>query len=507
MNQQRVWREYASRGTDEVGTTAAGILFRRAKLLERTGILEEEEEAERQAEAEVRAEATRRLVESRTQIERAQMREGEDNGEATDDSNEMTEQMLSKEILESRFHADERECVGAHWIDPDDLAGTSKFYVPEAELSDQSGEPEESDAIVENALHYAGSESKMESESMAGATTNINEDDSTNVQSQMGNENNQSSEAEMMSDDMDPLLRRVHTSPMIVTRKVTNDSKQSAKRRIKSTVTLPDIVVNTATDFKIPERYESTAGDEDYTEEENLVANAGDVSNEKQERLLPHRKQTVHGNIIQSAYFQSKITKIQVPSTSLTPPQVRRVASPTLGRHHLLNTNSPGQSPKTRKKIAPNLRRISSPGSSIGGVLDEETTASSTEDKKLTTMLRRISSPNPSNNALNQGTIDRSGSPSPANSPETSIRGGVSLQTSSPGQDSRKLKEKFMLEAKLYIPKASKNERRHIVPDKQEMLFILEEQKRELQKRIDRFLARQVRRSKTGPENITSNDI
>ena len=75
MNQQRVWREYACRGTDEVGTTAAGILFRRAKLLERTGILEEEAEAERQAEAEVRTEATRRLVDSRTQIEREPVKE------------------------------------------------------------------------------------------------------------------------------------------------------------------------------------------------------------------------------------------------------------------------------------------------------------------------------------------------------------------------------------------------------------------------------------------------
>ena len=482
MNQQRVWREYASRGTDEVGTTAAGILFRRAKLLERTGILEEKEEAERQAEAEVRAEATRRLVESRTQIERAQMREEEDNGEATD--NEMAGQMLSKEIdlLELRFHADGRECLGAHWFDPDDLAGTNEFYVPEAESSDQPGEPEESDAIVEE-----------------GSTMNTNEDDSTvtNVQSPTGDENSENSSEEIMLNDTDPFLRRVHTSPMIVTRKVTNDAKQSIKRRIKSTVTLPDIIVNTATDFKITESHKSTASDKDHTDE-NLT---GDVSNEKQGQLLPHRKQAVHGNMIQPAYFQNKITKIQVPSTSLTPPQIHRVVSPTLGRCQQLNTNSPKQSPKTCKKITPNLRRISSPGSSMGGILDEETTAPSIKEKKLTAMLRRISSP------PNRDPINRSGSPSPANSPETSIRGGGSLQTPSPGQDSRKLKEKFMLEAKLYIPKASKNERRHIVPDKQEMLFILEEQRKELQNRIDRFLARQVRRIKTGNENITSNDI
>ena len=501
MNQQRVWREYASRGNDEVGTTVAGILFRRAKLLERTGILEEEAEAERQAEAEVRAEATRRFVESRTQMERGKMKEGEDNSKATDESNEITEQILSKEVLELKFHADDRDCLGAHSIDPDDLAGTSGFYVPEAELSSEPREPEESNPI--DALYYTTIEGEMESKTTAGATKIMNEEESsvTHFQSELVGENNQNSVEEIMSNDMDPLLRRVHTSPIIVTRKTMNDSKHSIKRRIKSTVALPDIVVNATPEFKTPESYEASEDDEDHTEED-LLANAGDVLNES--RLLPHRKQTVHGNMIQPAYFQNKITKIHVPSTSLTPPQIRRGASPTLGKHQQFTfTDSPGQSPKIRKKVAPNFRRISSPGGSMGRVLDEETTAPSTDEKKLTAMLRRISSPHPPN----QGPINRSGSPSPLNSPETSTRGGLSPQTWSPGQDSRKLKEKFMLEAKLYIPKASKNERRHIVPDKQEMLFILEEQKRELQKRIDRFLARQIKRSKTGPGNLTSNDI
>ena len=489
MSQQRVWREYAWRGTDEVGTTAAGILFRTAKLLERTGILEEEAEAERQAEAEVRTEATRRLVDSRTQIEREPVKEEkEDNNEATDDSNQMTEQMLSKEMLELRFHADEGECLGAHWIDPNDLAGASEFYVPESELSGEPRQPEESDPVVEDVVYCAASENKMDSETMAGA---MNDDDSRfiNVQCEIMNENNQNSVEEMMLNDMDPLLRRVHTSPMIVTRKTANDSKQPIKRRIKSTVTLPDIVVDTTSDFKIPESYEVTAYDEDHTEED-VLPSGGDDSNEKQERLLPHRKHTVHGNMIQPAYFQSKITKIHVPSTSLTPPQIRRVASPTFGKHQQFNTDSPGQSPKTLKKIAPNYR-------------DEETAAPSTKEKKSTAMLRRISSPNPPN----QGPLTRSGSSSPTTSPETSTRGRVDPQTWSLGQDSRKMKEKFMLEAKLYIPKASKNERRHIVPDKQQMLYILEEQKRELQIRIDRFLARQIRRSQTEPGNLTSKDI
>ena len=502
MNQQRVWREYACRGTDEVGTTAAGILFRRAKLLERTGILEEEAEAERQAETEVRAEATRRLVESRTQIEREPVKEEkEDNNEATDDSNQMTEQMLSKEMLELRFHADERECLGAHWIDPDDLVGASEFYVPESALSGEPSEPEESDPAVEDVVYCAASESKMDSETIAGA---MNDDDSRfiNVQCEIMNENNQNSVEEMTLNDMDPLLRRVHTSPMIVTRKTTNDSKQLIKRRIKSTVTLPDIVVNTTSDFKIPESYEATAYDEDHTEDD-VLPSGGDDSNEKQERLLPHRKDTVHGNMIQPAYFQSKITKIHVPSTSLTPPQIRRVASPVLGKHQQFNTDSPGQSPKTLKKIAPNYRRISSPASSMGRVLDEETAAPSMKEKKSPAMLRRISSSNPPN----QGPLTRSGSSSPATSPETSTRGRIDPHSWSPKQDSRKMKEKFMLEAKLYIPKASKNERRHIVPDKQEMLYILEEQKRELQKRIDRFLERQIRRSQTEPGNLTSKDI
>ena len=500
MNQQRVWREYACRGTDEVGTTAAGILFRRAKLLERTGILEEKEEAERQTEAEVRAEATRRLVESRTQIENGPVKKVDDNIEATDDFNEMTKQMLSKEMLKLRVHADEGECLGAHLIDPDDLVGASEFYVPKSELSGEPREPEESDPAAEDVVYRAASESKIDSETITGA---MNDDDSRfiNVQCEIMNENNQNSVEEMTLNDMDPLLRRVHTSPMIVTRKTTNDSKQPIKRRIKSTVTLPDIVVNTTPDFKIPESYEAIADDEDYTEED--FDNAGDVSNEKQERLLHHRKYTVHGNMIQPAYFQSRITKIHVPSTSLTPPQIRRVASPTLGKHQQFNGDSPGQSPKTLKKIAPNYRRISSPASSIGRELDEERAAPSTEEKKSTAMLRRVSSPNPPN----QGPANRSGSPSPATSPETSKRRGVDPQVWSPGQGSRKMKEKFMLEAKLYIPKASKNQRRHIVPDKQEMLYILEEQKKELQKRIDRFLARQIRRSQTEPGNLTSKDI
>ena len=459
LNQQRVWREYANRGSNEVGTTATGILVRRAKLLERSGILEEEEEEERQAEAEVRAEAARRFVESRTQIDRRERKYEE---EYTETVNEQTQKTVAQaetvsEEIEIELQPYTEEPHGAHWINPDDLLGAPEFYVPEIDEAS-----EEVDVNNQNDVISSEAEAEVMAEHWE---SNTKETENTCT------------------------LRRMHTSPVITMKDMTIQSTDP-KRRIKSTVTLPDIVVDSTSDYTTHYAYhenEIRTDENDAYEDTNHIDDAK-ASDARSERLLPNRKQTVHSSMIQPAYFKSKTvkTKIHIPPSTLTPPQIRRMASPV---HQTLDI-SLTESPKTSRNPSAKFRGISSPARTIQTGPEVETTATPKDDRKLTATLRRISSPNPPSPAP----VFYSRSPSPTTSTEPTR--DISPQAWSPGQRTRELKEKFLLESKLYVPKASKTEKRIIVPDKQEMLLILEDQKRDLQKRIDRFLSRQIRRSK-----------
>ena len=499
LNQQRVWREYANRGVNEVGTTATGILTRRAKLLERSGILEEEEEVERQAEAEVRAEATRRLVASRAQVEREERKDEDDCAETDDEPLQefALVETISDEMLQIEIQADAEEPLGAHWIHPNDLVEASEVYVPDTGEGGEAVEEKTDNVDLQDILYDSQHSNDDNQGVIMVAEQYIHERnadlgvDSEPEIAMAADDENHPDEAKMI--ETEHSLRRMHTSPIITVKERINDVPDFTKRTVKSTVTLPDIVVESTSDYSGHETHPENKTENDVDENEDTF-NTGDVqkSYERSERLLPPRKQTTHSNMIQPAYFRSKTmkTKIQIPPATSTPPQIRRAASPSNRIHHASNI-SPTDSPNMTKKSSAKFRRISSPAKTMQTGANAERAASPKDSRKLTANLRRISSPNPPSPVP----VFYSRSPSQAASPETT-RENSNPQAWSPGQNTRELKEKFLLESKMYIPKASKNERRVIVPDKGEMLVILEEQKRELQKRIDKFLARQIRRSK-----------
>ncbi len=407
LTQQRVWREYSSRGADEAGTTSAGILFRRARDFERSGVLEAEAAAERRAEAELRSEAARRLVESRTLLERSSTRNRHHGASDSEDS------------------GSEDDILGRRWKN-------------QAQTEDGDSEGEGSVRIRVTAPNGEIEPATRHNERKTDGTTNA------------GRTDNNAQISSRSSTKLNPRhqLRRTHTSPMLLSNGAVDKPNISKKptKRVKSALTVSRVAV------------ETSSGDESLVGEHDAGRHRGN------QRTLPKRKTGVCGNMIQPAYFRSRSVEGNFKgfSPTSTSTNIRRAAS----RQDQQNTGKSSHTDPNR------------------------TDANSARRKRPLRLTPTLPSSPTCSSLLG------SKSPSPSTSPESG-----NSATSSPKTHVRRAKRNVTrnqpsLQPTLYVPKATKRERRYIVPDKKEMLLILEEQKRELQVRIDRFLEREIMRSK-----------
>ena len=368
LNQQRVWREYAIRGAKEVGTTASGFLFRRAKLLEQSGILEEEQEEERQMEAQMGVAAARKLLESREQLEREE-----------------------KEVcLSSSASSNEEDfrCSG--------------------QTSDTMGLPENDRATW--ALTSFGDEMSESQKSGVRCSPAQNSAESETRKSSGKKPSKKAPRKSHSANHLQPTLRRIHTSPILLGNDVTKENKiKENGLSVSSPTTVKGAPSAKGKVFGGPREAQCRSS---------------------QESRRNHAK-------VQDEDFAATKTLAAIPRT-ISSISVRERRPPTV---------------TTQRQLPLGVKSVRRPHSQ-----PQHLSALST------TVLLKTPSPVPS---------------------------------SGDGSCSRITTELWCgqhnLKGDLYVPRAAKRERRIIVPDKKEMLCILEEQKRELQKRIDSFIVRQPR--------------
>ncbi len=303
-------------------------------------------------------------------------------------------------------------------------------------------------------------------------------------------------------------LRKHKSAPIIKgDGEILREFKASKKRPME----VPDILIDSTTfltnEEENDEIYEENIenikdnedGDEEETEDVIEEHHLEDAKLVRSDGLLPLRKKGV-ASLLTPAYLKG------VPggarSSPNSPAVPRRVSSPAslnnsyeIPEENLLKSEDqfhkkvPHESrprmvrsktdmiPKCDEKI-PHMARSKT---YIG---DQDKPPVSKSKAKANSVLRRVSTPNPPTQGYNQHT--KSMTPVSKCNPSTSPK--------SPKPDNKHtLRDRFKLENKLFLSKREKKEPRYVIPDKKEMLLILEEQKQELQHRIYQFLAKQTR--------------
>ena len=301
-------------------------------------------------------------------------------------------------------------------------------------------------------------------------------------------------------------LRKQKSAPIIKgDGEILREFKASKKRPME----VPDILIDSTTfltneeenDETYEENIEIIRDNEEEDETDNFVEEHSlqDAKIVRSDGLLPLRKKGV-ASLLTPAYLKG------VPggtrSSPNSPAVPRRVSSPaSLNNSYEIPEENRLKSEDQYIKIVPyesRPRMVKSKTDMIPKcdekrphmarsktyIGDQEKPPVSKSKSKPSSVLRRVSTPNPPTQGYNQHT--KSMSPVSKCNPCASPK--------SPKPDNKhSLRDRFKLENKVFLSKREKKEPRYVIPDKKEMLQILEEQKQELQHRIDQFLAKQTR--------------